>query len=137
MVLENEGMGEIKRIGKNMKEETKKWLMKAGEDLGTAEDCMKSKRFSASAFYSQQASEKALKALQIQKFDKFDKVHDLLVLADSVKAPGQITNHCIKLTPYYTITRYPDVEEPISEDVARDLLDISKKVVEWVKQTLK
>lgn len=120
-----------------MKEEAEKWVKKAEEELGTAEDCIKSKRFSASAFYSQQASEKALKALQIQKFDKFDKVHDLLVLADSVKTPADITKYCIKLTPYYTITRYPDIEEPISEETAKDLLNKSKKVVEWAKQTLK
>jgi len=93
-----------------MKEEITNWLKKSEEDLGTAEDCLKSKRLNACAFYSQQAAEKALKALQIQKFSRFDKVHDLIVLTDSVKAPDEITEYCIKLNPYYTITRYPDLK---------------------------
>lgn len=76
-----------------VKEEAKNWLKKAEEDLGTAEDCIKIKRFYAAAFYSQQAAEKALKALQIEKLSRFDKVHDLLTLADSIIiAPKEIVN---------------------------------------------
>jgi HEPN domain-containing protein len=63
-----------------IKKEAKNWLKESEEDLGTTEDCIKVKRFKASAFYSQQASEKALKALQIQKLGKFYKVHDLLII---------------------------------------------------------
>jgi HEPN domain-containing protein len=111
-----------------IKEEAKNWLKESEEDLGTAD---------ASAFYSQQASEKALKALQIQKLGKFDKVHDLLTLADSVEASDDIIACCVKLNPYYTTTRYPDIGEAVSEDTAKELLKNSKKVVEWVKQALK
>lgn len=121
----------------DIKEEAKNWLKESEEDLGTAEDCIKVKRFKASAFYSQQASEKALKALQIQKLGRFDKVHDLLTLADSVEASDDIIACCIKLNPYYTSTRYPNVRELITEDTAKELLENSKKVVEWVKQILK
>lgn len=120
-----------------VKEETENWLKKAEEDLGTAEDCIKVKRFHAAAFYSQQAAEKALKALQIEKLDKFDKIHDLLTLADSIKAPKEIINYCLKVNPYYTITRYPDVGESLKGETAKELPKISRKVVEWAKQTLK
>lgn len=112
-------------------------MNRAEEDLGTAEDCIKIKRFHAVAFYSQQAAEKALKALQIEKLSRFDRVHDLLTLAASIKAPTEIVNCCLKLNPYYTITRYPDVEETIKEEAAKGLPKISRRVVEWAKQTLK
>lgn len=120
-----------------MKGETEKWLRKAEEDLGTAEDCMKCKRFQATAFFSQQAAEKSLKALQIELHNRFSRVHDLLTLADSVKAPSEIINCCVKLNPFYTITRYPDVGEPITEETSQKMLDYSKKVLLWVNQTLK
>lgn len=120
-----------------MKEEAENWLNKADEDLATAEDCVRIKRFHASAFYSQQAAEKALKAMQIQLLDRFDRVHDLLMLANSVKAPKEVTNYCTMLTPYYTITRYPDVGDPITPKTAQELVGKSKGIVEWVKRTLK
>ncbi len=119
-----------------MKEEVRKWLEKAESDLSGAEINFREGLYDVSVFLSQQAAEKALKAVQIQKLGKFYKVHDLLTLADSVDAPDEITNCCIKITPYYTITRYPDVGEPITQQSAIDLLDQSSKVVKWAKQTL-
>ena len=120
-----------------MKKEAENWFRQAEDDLGTSEDCMKSKRYRASAFYSQQASEKALKALQIQKFSRFDKVHDLLALAGTVNAPDEVIGCCVKLNPYYTITRYPDVGVAINERTAEELVCKSRKVLEWAKQSLK
>lgn len=110
-----------------IKEESKNWLKESEDDLGTAKDCIKVRRFKASVFYSQQASKKALKALQIQKLGKFDKVHDLLTLADSVEASNDIIACCIKLNPYYITARYPDVGEIVSEDTAKELLENSKR----------
>ena len=118
-----------------MREESLKWLRQAEEDLKTAEACANAERFDASAFYSQQATEKALKAIQIQRLGRFGKIHDLLTLADSVEAPDEITECCVKLNSYYTITRYPDIGEPIAEETVKDLLGKAGKVVEWAKQT--
>lgn len=113
-----------------------KWLRSAESELETAK-YLRQGHFSAdSVFHSQQAAEKALKALQIMKTGRFDKVHDLLVLAEMVKAPDEITEICIALTPYYTIARYPDVEEHIEEETAMKMVEGSKKVVRWVKGML-
>lgn len=120
-----------------LREETKNWMNKAEEDFGTSEDCIKSRRFSASAFFSQQAAEKALKALQIEMLGKFDRIHDLMALAGSLKAPEGVIECCIKLAPYYTATRYPDVGMPINEETAKGLLGKSREVFEWAKRTLK
>ncbi len=120
-----------------MKEESENWMRDAEEDLGTAEDCEKAGRHKAAAFHSQQAAEKSLKALEIQKVGRFDKVHDLLTLARIVKAPDEVTICCIKLNPYYTAARYPDVKGHVSGDTARELLIKSREVLRWVKQSLK
>ncbi len=120
-----------------MREETGAWFVKAEDDYGTAQDCLASRRFSASAFYSQQAAEKSLKALQIERLGRFDRVHDLLILARSLSAPKDIVKWCAKLTPYYVIARYPDVEERITGETVKELLKQSEGVVEWVRQSLK
>lgn len=124
-----------------MRKEIENWLKQAEDDFETAEVCLNNGKFNASAFHSQQAAEKALKALQIQKLGRFDRVHDILALAGTVNAPGEIITCCIRLTPYYTVTRYPDVGRTaivVVEETGRDLLGKSKRVIEWVKmQTLK
>lgn len=72
-----------------MRKEAKSWLDKAEEDFSTAQDCLTSKHFDASAFHAQQAAEKALKALQIQTHGRFDKMHDLVSL-EAVNSPNDI-----------------------------------------------
>ena len=98
-----------------MKEETRKWLEKAKGDLETATYNLKGNKLDASVFYSQQSVEKGLKAMQIEKLGKFTKTHDLLTLAESINAPEGIKNKCTKIAPFYTLTRYPDVEEKIKK----------------------
>ena len=119
-----------------MRKEAKSWLDKAQEDLSTAQDCLTSKHFGASAFHSQQAAEKSLKALQIQLQGRFDKIHDLVSLAKGLDAPNEIVNCCLRLAPYYVVTRYPDVGEPITRQTVKELLDDSTKVIRWVTQRL-
>jgi len=58
-------------------------------------------------------------------------------LADSLKAPKEIVDCCVNLNPYYTITRYPDVEEAVKEETAKMLPEQSKMVLEWAKRILK
>ena len=74
--------------------------------------------------------------MQIRQQARFDRVHDLAALARSIRAPDAVMAHCLVLTPYYTVTRYPDSEEQVSAAVARALLEKSKEVVAWAKRTL-
>jgi len=94
-----------------MKKETIDWLKKANDDIKTADFNLKGRRLDAAAFYSQQASEKALKAIQIEKLGNFRKIHDLVALAQSVNATDEIKKSCSIISPFYTIIRYPDVIE--------------------------
>jgi len=48
-------------MGMGNLEEGLRWLDQAEADMKTARDCLKDRNFYASAFFSQQAAEKALK----------------------------------------------------------------------------
>ena len=119
-----------------MKKETRGWLNKAEEDLDTAKFNLNGGKYSFAIFLCQQSIEKALKAMQIEKLNKFDKIHDLTRLAKSISAPAEIINFCEDISPYYTITRYPDIGESLNKTDAFSKLKKSEKVITWVKQNL-
>ena len=94
-----------------MKEEVKKWMEKAISDLNHAKSSMKTRDFDWAQIASQQAAEKALKAVCLHKEVGLIKVHDLTILARKINAPMKILEKCGLLNPFYTSSRYPDVEE--------------------------
>jgi len=116
-------------------EEVSQWIEKAEHDLNTAEVNLKEGIYDASAFFSQQAAEKALKALYILKYRKLWKIHDLYELSKKVGSPKDISNISEKLTQHYIATRYPNEEEYSRKD-AEEALGQAKKVMEWVKKKL-
>jgi HEPN domain-containing protein len=120
-----------------MREEVERWLEKADEDLETAKYNLRGKMLNAAIFYSQQATEKALKALQIKKLNKFEKIHDLVKLAESVDANKRILDLCDQINPVYSVSRYPDViGNKYSREEVEEILKSSKKVLEWVKEEI-
>ncbi len=120
-----------------MQEDYDRWLKKAYKDIHTAEVNFREKLYDASAFYSQQAAEKALKALYIKKLNSLKRTHDLVILATELDAETNIIQMCRDLTPAYMYTRYPDVAEISNLDkVAQGLLTYAKGVIEWVKKNL-
>lgn len=50
----------------------------------------KNKKHEESAFFSQQAAEKALKALSLEKHEKIRKIHDIVELGREVKLPEHL-----------------------------------------------
>ena len=119
-----------------MKKEAKEWLDKSIEDLETAKFNLNGNKYNFAIFLCQQSIEKALKAMQIEKLNKFDKTHDLTRLAKSINAPTEIINFCEDISPYYTITRYPDIGESLNKADAFSKMKKSEKVITWVKQNL-
>ncbi len=66
----------IRYLGDKMRKETENWFKQAKADLKTAGDCLKTDNYYASAFYSQQSLEKALKALfLVERNDTPPKTH--------------------------------------------------------------
>lgn len=121
-----------------MERDSAEWISLAEDNLATAKILYHNERFRDAAYYCQQIAEKSLKAVQIAKLKRFDKVHDLQVLADSIKAPKSIIECSKKLTRYYISTRYPIQEESeITENDAEEAVSDAEEVLEWAKSSLK
>ncbi|MCD6093025.1 MAG: HEPN domain-containing protein [Candidatus Aenigmarchaeota archaeon] len=112
------------------------WLRQAQHDIEVARYNLEGNMLDASAFYSQQAAEKALKSVYILKFRKLWKIHDLVKLAREINATSKIIKLCAKINPVYTAVRYPDIEELNKKDV-KEIFNASKEVLAWVKKKLK
>lgn len=114
--------------------ESKSWLKKAEEDFITAKVNFTNKRYDASAFFCQQAIEKALKALEIERLGKFDKTHDLYFLGKKLNLPKELLDICDEVSEYYVETRYPDTYAVFEETKVSEALRKTKKVIEWTKK---
>lgn len=120
-----------------MESEVKAWLDQAEKDLELAKYDLKGEYYEDACFHSQQAAEKALKAVYIKKFKDLLKIHDVKLLAQKVSAPPEIIEIGDQLNPFYTITRYPDIEEPtVTEEDTKDAIKKAERVLEWVKRII-
>ena len=124
-----------------MKEEAKIWIEKAKSDLKHAISSLKNKDFDWAQLASQQSAEKALKAVCLHKRVGLIKVHDLTILARKVNAPENILENCSLLNPFYTASRYPDVQEEtnkeLDETAAKDAVKADRRVLAWCKKQIK
>ena len=114
-----------------MREEVKKWLEQAKNDLHAARNSADSKNFDWACFQAQQAAEKALKALLLQKSGKIIKTHDLIFLGTQADLPNDFKEACKELTLIYVHVRYPTATE------VRDLKNKSSKYIVVVQELLK
>jgi HEPN domain-containing protein len=124
----NEGLADI---------ESRRWIAKAESDLKHAKNSFEVGDYDWVLLASQQAGEKALKAVCIKKGIGLTKTHDLSSLARKLKAPKEIIIEAGLLNPFYTISRYPDLEFFSEEEIknaAIDALNAAGKVVEWCKK---
>ncbi|MEK6842992.1 MAG: HEPN domain-containing protein, partial [Candidatus Micrarchaeota archaeon] len=94
----------------------KKWLRQAEGDLVSVKSLLDDGQFYASAFFSQQSAEKALKAVCINNGLGLIRSHDLILLGQKAKAPEAIIERAGKLSVHYAQTRYPDYEDDIPLD---------------------
>ncbi len=119
-----------------MREDVRVWIEEAEDNLVTAKLLYQNEKFKDVAFYCQQIAEKALKALQIYRLNRFDRIHDLIKLAQTVKANKEIMEDCSYLVGYYVDSRYP-VIKTVNEEEAKELLEKCEGVLEWSKSSLK
>ncbi len=125
-----------------MREETINWLKQAEIDLETAKDNLIYKKFYASAFFSQQAAEKALKAFAIEKLREPIPTHNLLILAKKMKVPSDVLTALIDLNSDFIISRYPDAANGLPAEQydlkkAKRKISFAKKTINWVKKWIK
>ena len=126
-----------------MREESKNWWLQALEDLKTAEVNIKTERYYASVFFSQQAADKALKAFYIEKQRNFPpKTHNMLEIARELDVPEEVSDAVIELNPEYFVTRYPDAANGVPAEMytrkkAKFHFEKAEEVINWVKSQLK
>ncbi|MFH1529884.1 MAG: HEPN domain-containing protein [Pseudomonadota bacterium] len=119
------------------------WLEKADGDLRMARFALTTEDplLDQACFHSQQAVEKALKALLVAAEQAVPKTHDLLLLADGLKATSPVMEAFIPtlaaLTPYSVTPRYPSwlapetrVEAEEAVRSAETLLDAVERMVD-------
>ena len=111
-----------------MREEALLWFKQARKALND----LRTEDWDSAAFWSQQASEKALKTLLIAH-GKMHRIHNLLELREIVKR---------ELTIHYTMSRYPNAantlpSQPYDESKAKDLIGRAEKILGWVERNLR
>jgi HEPN domain-containing protein len=125
-----------------VRQEADRWWRQALEDLDTAEKNFDLRKFYVTAFYCQQAVEKAMKALFLEKKREIPpKTHNLLELAEGVSAPESLASGLRRLNVAYSTSRYPDAANGLPRDafdpsIARELIDCAQRTIEWVKREL-
>jgi len=111
---------------RTMRREVRLWIEAAHEDLVDASDAIQRGRWFRTAFFSQQAVEKALKAMffvvRREEPPHICTVTELYRLLKEVgfTLPQELEEQLYILNKYYTITRYPDAANGLpSEAVDR------------------
>ena len=117
------------------------WLEQAQEDLETARILIENGKYSASAFYSQQAAENVLRALLYLTGRDPGKTHSLIELAEAPEQEGIAVSQNVKedlmvVSPHFIISRYPDAANGVpykqyNRNIAEDVYRRAKEVVEW------
>lgn len=125
-----------------MREEVGNWFKQAQADLGAANDSGKSGHYEWACFQSQQAAEKALKALYIHRERTAIVTHNMVTLAQVLRAPADIVEAARELNADYVAARYPDAANGVpaelySRGIAERHLRSARKVLQWAKRFLK
>ncbi|MDK2796121.1 MAG: hypothetical protein PWQ22_1018 [Archaeoglobaceae archaeon] len=129
-----------------MRREAQLWLKSAEEDYFDAEAFYKSKRYFRTAFFAQQAVEKALKAMFIviaredpPKIHTVTELYRILTERSNFRLSEEIEEQLFFLNKFYSVTRYPDAANGLpSESVdrleAERALRIAKEVIEHARK---
>jgi len=125
-----------------MRKEVENWWKQAEIDMSSAENAFRSGDYYLVAFLCQQSVEKGLKALYIKKRKESPgTVHSLIFLGKSTGIPENYYSILRRLSPDFVITRYPDAAhglpyELYDEEIAKERMNLAKKVVGWIRKEL-
>ena len=117
------------------------WLERAAADLALARVPLpRGARREDLCFHAQQAAEKALKAVYQRQRWAFRYTHDLDELITGLKAKGLDVPESIEetdiLSRYAWETRYPGVEEPVTESEYLEAIQLAESVLAWARQII-
>jgi len=129
-----------------MRREAQLWLRSAEEDYFDAEVFYRNGRYFRTAFFAQQAVEKALKAMFIvmaredpPKMHTVTELYRLLTEKSTFRLPEEIEKQLYFLNKFYTVSRCPDTSnglpsESVDELEAERALKIARGVIEHARK---
>ncbi|MBM3308991.1 MAG: HEPN domain-containing protein [Candidatus Altiarchaeales archaeon] len=126
-----------------MRPEIERWLLQAREELDTARVSLNAGKWFASAFWSQQAAEKALKALYIlEKKKSPGPTHSLTYLGRELNVPREYYGLLRDLTKEYYMSRYPDASEDVpykmyTQEDAQSYIETCEKLLKWSESKIR
>lgn len=116
------------------------WLNRAKSSLALAKQRSIDIYLEDLCFQAQQAAEKAIKAVYISNKLIFPYIHDISELLATLEIEGVIIPNDIKnvstLTMYAVQTRYPGMDDPISEEEYNEALKLAESVVKWAGEEI-
>lgn len=130
-------------IKSTMRQEIINWREQSNDDFDGALFNFNGKKYQITAFFCQQAVEKALKALFLyEKKGEVPQSHSLIYLATNTSVPKGFYSFLKELTPKFVDTRYPDASVDLpsriyDEENTKRIVDKSSEVLEWIKKYLK
>ena len=126
---------------KEILERTNRWIKKAEKDLLSAKKLLEAGIYDYSLFHSEQAVEKYLKAVLTYYNIPFQRTHNILKLVRVCSAIDK-DYHKLKelnlsiLFPLGIEVRYPEAETEITEQDAREAIDVAEKVRNFILRKL-
>jgi HEPN domain-containing protein len=117
------------------------WLRYAQSDLAYARGPQPIGGLLATlCFHAQQATEKSLKAVLVVSGIDIPRTHNLVRLIDLLPADVRripALDRVARLTPYATATRYPGLDEDVTDDEYVEALELATAVVNWAEVAIK
>ena len=120
----------------------REWMKRAEDDLRMAQIVLVASPPVpwGSAFHAQQAAEKFLKAFLVSHQIEFEKVHLITYLLDlcvGVEPQAESLRPAApRLTVFAVDARYPFPEQEITEEMAREAVQLARQVREFVLERL-
>lgn len=121
-------------------DEPREWLNRANSDLTIAKSHLEDVYLEDLCYHAQQCVEKSFKAVLLSKQGMFSYTHDLAALASHIQATGIEVPDCfhsaVRLTRYAVQTRYPGIEEPVSEEQWQFSIESAGAILKWAEELL-
>ena len=124
-----------------MDKRSREWLKQADYDIDTAEYMFTGGKFFYAVFMCHLSVEKAIKGLYQQHLKETPpKTHNLVYLLKKINIRPAETEgkFIVKLNEASVVTRYPEdiekLQQQYTKDVTENILEESKKVLEWIKK---
>ena len=118
----------------------REWMNRARSNLAMAKSRVPDAYLEDLCFQAQQAAEKAIKAMMIMHDIDFPYVHDLtrllMVLESSGERVPDGVRRAANLTRYSVATRYPGIEQPVSEQQYTEAIEDAEVVIRWADEQL-